>query len=104
MQTTQPKLVLRMSIPGGTDWQDSLRLDRFRCACWSRGPALQREYDAFKPQEAEAVAAMCKRFDALCLQLSRVGMAPTPRAAIQHTRNMSHEGQCMYMVSSLGPH
>jgi hypothetical protein len=48
------------------------------------GPALQREYDAFKPQEAETVAAMCKRFDALCLQRSRVGMAPTPRAAIQH--------------------
>jgi hypothetical protein len=50
----------------------------------ARGPALQREYDAFKSLEAEAVAAMCKRFDTLCLQLSRVGMAPTPRAAIQH--------------------
>jgi hypothetical protein len=41
-------------------------------------------YDAFKPQVAETVAAMCKRFDVLCLQLSRVGMAPNPRAAIQH--------------------
>jgi hypothetical protein len=50
----------------------------------ARGPALQRQYDLFKPSDKETVVAMCNRFDALGLQLSRVGMAPAPRAAIQH--------------------
>jgi hypothetical protein len=50
----------------------------------ARGPALQRQYDMFRPFDKETVVAMCNRFDALGLQLSRVGMVPAPRAAIQH--------------------
>jgi hypothetical protein len=50
----------------------------------ARGPALQRQYDLFKPCDQESVVAMCNRFDALGLQLSRVGMVPAPRATIQH--------------------
>jgi transposase InsO family protein len=50
----------------------------------ARSPALQRQYDVFKPRETETVVALCNRFDTLCLQLSRVSMDPAPRAAIQH--------------------
>jgi hypothetical protein len=72
-----------LHLPGGLEvWADlHTKYEQWQDA---RGPALQRQYDLFKPKAAETVVAMCNRFDGLCLQLSRVGMAPAPRVAIQH--------------------
>jgi hypothetical protein len=72
-----------LHLPGGIEIWKKLKMD-FRHWQDSRGPALQRQYDNFRPCDTETVVAMCDRYDVLCLQLDRVGMAPAPRAAIQH--------------------
>jgi hypothetical protein len=72
-----------LHLPGGIEIWKKLKMD-FRHWQDSRGPALQRQYDNFRPSDTETVVAMCDRYDVLCLQLDRVGMAPAPRAAIQH--------------------
>jgi hypothetical protein len=75
-----------LHLSGGIEIWKKLKMD-FRHWQYSRGPALQRQYDNFRPRDTETVVAMCDRYDGLCLQRDRVGMAPAPRAAIQHFVN-----------------